>query len=64
VRSLADFAIAYGHIKRMKPFPADLGSLVGLALAVAVPLFPAVLAEIPLSVILKGLFEAVKAAPI
>jgi hypothetical protein len=64
VSALADFTVAYGHIRRMRPFPADLGSLVGLALAVAVPLFPAVLAEIPLSVILKGFLEAVKAVPI
>jgi hypothetical protein len=33
-------------------------------LAVAAPLFPVVLAEIPFSVIVKGLFEAVKAMPL
>lgn len=64
VSALADLTIAYGHIRRMRPFPADIGTLVGLVLAVALPLFPVVLAEIPFSVIVKGLFQAVKAVPL
>jgi hypothetical protein len=64
VSALADLTIAYGHIRRMRPFPADISTLVGLALALAAPLFPVVLAEIPFSVIVKGLFEAVKAVPL
>lgn len=64
VAALADLTISYGHIRRMRPFPADIGTLVALALAIAVPLFPAVLAEIPFSVILKSLVDAVKASPI
>ena len=64
VSALADLTIAYGHIRRMRPFPADISTLVGLALAVAAPLFPVVLAEIPFSVIVKGLFQAVKAVPL
>lgn len=64
VGALADMTIFYGHIRRMRPFPADLGTLIGLALAIAAPLFPAVLAEIPFSVILKGLVDAVKSSPI
>lgn len=64
VSALADLTVAYGHIKRMRPFPGDVGTLVGLALATAAPLFPVVLAEIPFSVIVKGLFEAVKAVPL
>lgn len=63
VTALADFAISYRNIKQMNPFPADKGTLVSLALAVAVPLFPAVLAQFPLSVILNGLLQAVKAVP-
>ena len=58
------FAASYDRIKRMRPFPVDKGALIGLALAVLVPLIPVVLAEIPLAVILKGLFEAVRAAPL
>ena len=64
VTALADLTIAYGHIRRMRPLPADISTLVGLALAVAAPLFPVVLAEIPFSVIVKGLFQAVKAVPL
>jgi hypothetical protein len=64
VSALADLTIAYGHIKRMLPFPADIGTLVWLVLAVAAPLFPVVLAEIPFSVVVKGLFQAIKSVPI
>ncbi len=63
VTALADFAISYRNIKRMRPFPADKGTLISLALAIIVPLFPAVLAEFPISVIAKGLLDAVKAVP-
>jgi hypothetical protein len=63
VTALADFAMSYRNIKQMRPFPADKGTLIGLALAVIVPLFPAVLAEFPFSVIVKGLLQAVKAVP-
>lgn len=63
ISALADFALSYKNIKQLRPFPADKGTLIGLALAVAAPLFPAVLAEFPLSVIVKGLLQAVKAVP-
>jgi len=64
VAMLADLATSYTNIKRMQPLPVDKPTLIALALAVLIPLFPAVLAEIPLSVILKALVQAVKAAPI
>ncbi|PWT80966.1 MAG: hypothetical protein C5B58_10600 [Acidobacteria bacterium] len=64
VTMLTDLATSYSNIKRMQPLPVDKITLIGLALAVLIPLFPAVLAEIPLSVILKAFFQAVKAAPI
>lgn len=63
VTALTDFAISYRNIKKMWPFPADRGTLVGLALAALLPLFPVVLAEIPFSAILKGFLQAVKAVP-
>ena len=63
ISALADFALSYKNIKQLRPFPADKGTLIGLALAVTTPLFPAVLAEFPLSVIVKGLLQAVKAVP-
>ena len=64
VAMLADLATSYNNIERMQPLPIDKTTLITLALAVLIPLFPVVLAEIPLSVILNALFQAVKAAPI
>jgi hypothetical protein len=63
VTMLADFDLIYGNIKRMQPLPVDRNTLIGLALAVLVPLLPAVLAEIPLRVLMKELVSAVRAAP-
>jgi hypothetical protein len=63
VTNLALYGASYGRIKRMQPFPVDKGMLIGLALSVAIPLIPVILAEIPLSVIVRGLFGAVKASP-
>ena len=60
---LADLTVAYDHIKRMWPFPADKGASITLALAVLTPLIPVVLAEIPLSTILRGLMQALNAVP-
>ncbi len=64
VASLADLATSYSNIEKMRPLPVDKITLISLALAVLLPLFPAVLAEIPLIVILKALFQAVRSAPI
>ncbi len=63
VTALADFSISYRNIKQLRPFPADKGTLIALALAVLAPLFPAVLAEFPFSVIVKALLQTVKAVP-
>ena len=58
--ALADFGVSYENIEKMLPFPLDKGALLGLALAVALPMLPAVLAEIPLKEVLKDLLEAVR----
>jgi len=60
VSTLTDFASSYDNIEHMQPFPFDRGAFVGLVLAVAVPMLPVVLAEIPLSEVLKALLSAVK----
>jgi hypothetical protein len=44
----------------MMPFPLDKGALLGLALAVALPMLPALLAEMPLREVLQDLLEAVR----
>lgn len=64
VTVLADFDVLYSNIKRMQPLPVDRNTLIGLALGVLVPLLPAVLAEIPLRVLVKELIVAVRGAPI
>jgi hypothetical protein len=60
VSTLTDFATSYEKIESMQPFLFEKQALIGLALAVALPLLPTVLAEIPLIVILKELLHAVK----
>jgi hypothetical protein len=44
----------------MQPFPIDRGALVAVVVAVAIPMLPVVLAEIPFVTVLKGLLSAVK----
>jgi hypothetical protein len=58
--TLTDYGASYENIEAMQPFPFDKGAFVSLALAVAVPLMPAVLAQIPLSVVLKDLLQAAR----
>ena len=60
ISSLTDLASSFQNIEEMKPLPLDKGSLVAPFLAVAIPLLPAVLAQIPLKVILKSLLAAMK----
>jgi hypothetical protein len=58
VSTLCDFGGAYDRIEAMNPFPTDKGALIGLALAVAIPTLPTILAEVPLAVVLKQLLSA------
>ena len=55
--TLANFAKGYQEIAQLKPFPADMGSLYGLAAAVAIPALPAVLAQIPLKIVVLDLLK-------
>ena len=56
--------VAYGHIfdriTKLKPFPLDKGALYVLAIAVVLPLLPAVLTEIPFAVVMKDLLKALR----
>jgi len=58
--TLTDYGSSYENIEAMQPFPFDKGAFVSLALAVAVPLIPAVLAQIPLAVVLQDLLKAAR----
>jgi hypothetical protein len=60
ISTLCDFGQAYDRIEEMKPFPTDRSALIALALSVAIPALPVVVAEIPLIVILKQLVGALK----
>jgi hypothetical protein len=58
--SLADFGAASERVEKLRPFPADREALISLALSMAVPLLPAVLAVVPLIVVLEDLLRAVR----
>ncbi len=60
ISTLCDYGQAYDRIEEMKPFPTDRSALIALALSVAIPALPVVVAEIPLIVILKQLVGALK----
>jgi hypothetical protein len=60
ISSLIDYADSYENVEKMQPFPLDRGALVIVVLAVAIPMLPVVLAEIPFVTVLKGLLSAVK----
>ena len=58
--TLTDYGSSYQNIEHLQPFPFDQGAFVALVLAVAVPLLPVVLAEVPFATVLKGLLQAVR----
>lgn len=58
--TVTDFGTTYQTIEHMQPFLFDRGASVAIVLAFAIPMLPVVLAEIPFSVVLKGLLEAVR----
>ena len=60
ISTLCDFGQAYDRIEEMKLFPTDRSALIALALSVAIPALPVVVAEFPLIVILKKLLGALK----
>jgi hypothetical protein len=58
--TLADYGHSFEKIEELKPLPADMASLYVLGAAVAIPLLPVVLAQMPLAVVLKDLFVALR----
>ncbi|MGA9999949.1 MAG: hypothetical protein WBQ04_07515, partial [Candidatus Acidiferrales bacterium] len=58
--TLANFGKTYQEIAHLKPFPADMGALYGLAAAVAIPALPVVLAQIPLKVVVMNLLRTLR----
>jgi hypothetical protein len=47
VSTLTDYASSYENVEKLQPFPLDRGAMVELILAIALPLLPVVLAEVP-----------------
>jgi hypothetical protein len=60
VTTLTDMATSFRNVEDMKAIPLDKGSLMAPVIAVVIPLLPAVMAQVPLKVVLKSLLEAMK----
>lgn len=58
--ALTDYGSSYDKISKLKPFPADRGALIGLAISIALPLLPVVLAVVPLIDVVEGLLKAMR----
>ncbi len=58
--TLADYGQSYEKIEKMNPFPANIEALIPLFLAVAIPAFPVIIAQIPVAVVLTDLFKALR----
>ncbi len=56
--TLSNFGAAFANVAKLKPLPLDSAVLIVLAISLAVPLLPAVLAVIPLVVVLQDLLKA------
>jgi hypothetical protein len=57
---LSSYGVNYNQIEGLKPFPSDRIALYALAVATVIPALPVVLAELPLTVVLKELFGALR----
>jgi hypothetical protein len=58
--TLTDYGSSYQNIEHLQPFPFDQGAFVALLLAIAIPILPVILTEIPFADVVKGLLSAVR----
>ncbi len=58
--TLADYGQAYEKLEQLNPFPANKEDLIPLLLAVAIPAFPVIIAQIPVVTVLTDLFHALR----
>jgi hypothetical protein len=58
--TLTDYGASYANIEKLKPFPTDKAALLALAISIALPMLPVVLAVIPLNVVLEDLLKALR----
>ena len=60
--TLRDYGQSYEKLEQLRPFPADRGALIALAVSLVVPMLPVILSVIPLAVMLNRLLEPPLAA--
>jgi hypothetical protein len=58
--TLTDYGASYDNISKLRPFPVDREALIGLAISVAIPLLPVILAVVPLIVVVEDLLKAMR----
>ncbi len=58
--TLADYGQSYEKIELLNPFPAGKQDLIPLALAIAIPAFPVIIAQIPVTIVLQDLLRALR----
>jgi hypothetical protein len=58
--SLADISSSFKNVEEMKAIPLRKSSVVGLLLALAIPMLPVVTTKIPLKELIKGLLGALR----
>jgi len=58
--TLTDYGSSYQNIEHLQPFPFDREAFIGLILAIAIPMLPVILAEIPFATVLKELLKAAR----
>ena len=59
-RTLADYGQSYEKIEQLNPFPAGTQDLIPLALAIAIPACPVIIAQIPVAIVLQDLLRALR----
>jgi hypothetical protein len=60
ISSLIDLASSFQNIEQMRPLPLEKNTLIVLVTSILLPAIPTILAEVPMTVVLKDLFEAAR----
>jgi hypothetical protein len=58
--NVIDYSQTYDRVKQLIPLPVDTGTLIPLALSIVIPALPTIFAEIPVTVVLKDLLQALR----
>jgi hypothetical protein len=60
ISSLTDLASSFQNIEAMTPLPVEKVSIITLVISIVLPALPAVLAEVPLTAVVKDLLDAAR----